>query len=182
MTRMMACAFLAAALCQAQRPAFEAAAIKPSKGEEGHHDWDSGKGRVSMDNMNVRQIIQAAYGKKDYEVLGGPAWIDSERFHIEAKAEGKVSDDQLLLMLQSLLADRFKVVLHREKKDASGFALVVAKGGPKIRADEGEGSHMNSRNGKLTAKHTTMEGLAGRKAARFHRRLRFSPRFPSSSA
>jgi len=156
----MAIAFLAASLGLAQRPAFEVAAIKPSQADEGHRGWDSGKGRVTMDNMNLRQIIQAAYSKKDYEVLGGPAWLDSARFHIDAKAEGKASDAQLLLMLQTLLADRFKLVVHREKKDASGFALVVAKGGPKMRAVEGVGSQMNSRNGRLTAKHASMEVLA----------------------
>jgi uncharacterized protein (TIGR03435 family) len=160
MTRMMACAFMAAALCRAQRPAFEAAAIKPSKAEEGHSHWNSGKGRLTMDNMSLRQIIRAAYSAKEYELEGGPGWLDSERFHIDAKAEGNVDDDQLMPMLQTLLADRFKLVVHRERKELPGLALVVAKGGPKIRAVEGGGSQMNSRDGKLTAKHASMAKLA----------------------
>ena len=162
-TAILACGLLRSALCLAQsappQPAFEVAAIKPSKTGDTSSHWRSGKGRITMDNLSVRQIILAAYGVKEYQLVG-PSWLDTERYHIDAKAEGNVDDDKLMPMLQTLLAERFHLALHREKKDTTAYALVAAKGGLKIRPVEGSGSNSNSRNGKMTAKHVSMAKFA----------------------
>jgi uncharacterized protein (TIGR03435 family) len=70
-------------------------------------------------------------------IKSGPEWIASgdERFNVEAKAENptKTTEKQLLAMLQALLIERFEMKFHREPTEVSGFALTVAKGGPKLR-------------------------------------------------
>ena len=77
-------------------------------------------------------IIQEAYGVKRYQLSGGPAWLHADLFDIEAKAEGDPSRDQMMDMLQTLLADRFQLKVHRETREDNVYALVVAKGGPKL--------------------------------------------------
>jgi uncharacterized protein (TIGR03435 family) len=154
---------LYAGLCPAQTepapPAFEAAAIKPSKAGDNSSHWRSGKGRITMDNLSVKQIIMSAYRVKDFQVTG-PGWIDAERYHIDAKADADVDDDKLLPMLQTLLAERFHLAFHRDKKEVAAYALTPAKGGMKIHAVEGTGSQSNSTNGKMTAKHLSMARFA----------------------
>ena len=76
-----------------------------------------------------------------YRIFGGPSWLDSETYDLEAKAETAVSHDQLKLMLRGLLADRFKLTMHRETKELKFYALRVAKNGPKLQgAKAGERS------------------------------------------
>src|SRR5207237_1994767 len=81
--------------------------------------------------------IQAAYGipgegRPDYRLTGGPDWLATERFDIDAKSDRAVSKDQMLQMLQSLLAERFKLKVHRETKELRVYALTVGKNGPKV--------------------------------------------------
>jgi uncharacterized protein (TIGR03435 family) len=88
-------------------------------------------------------LIQTAYNMKDFQVSGGPSWINSERFDIEAKVEDSVAEQlrklprtqqqvQTRLMIQSLLADRFKLKVTHQTKELPVYALLVAKGGPKL--------------------------------------------------
>src|SRR5439155_11317218 len=72
------------------------------------------------------------YGVKGYQIAG-PSWLDSERYDIAAKIPKGATKEQFMLMLQSLLAERFKLTLHREKKDLPMYALVVGKNGPKMK-------------------------------------------------
>ena len=89
-------------------------------------------------NEPIRELIAAAYDLtpvQKREISGGPKWIDSLRFDIEAKAEGNPSIDQRRLMLQDLLANRFKLVVHRTTKQSPVFALRLVnagKNGPKL--------------------------------------------------
>jgi uncharacterized protein (TIGR03435 family) len=69
---------------------------------------------------------------KDFQVAGGPGWAGSDRFDINAKTEGKASFDQMRPMLQTLLEDRFRLMVHRETKESSVYALVPAKSGIKL--------------------------------------------------
>ena len=154
-------AIAAIALCAAaQRPAFEAAAIKPSKDADFGTHWRSRDNRLNIGNMTLKQLVAVAWSAKDFQVSGGPKWADSDRWNIDAKAETAVSDRQLMAMLQTLLAERFQLVLRQETKPMPAYALVVAKGGLKIKPAVGEGSSSNSHNGKLSAEHITMEKLA----------------------
>jgi uncharacterized protein (TIGR03435 family) len=112
-------------------------------------------------------LIPAAYGVSLREVIGGPDWIDSpsSRFAIEAKAENpsNVSKDNLRHMLQTLLKERFQLVVHREKLDASGFALLMRPSGlkPKEASNQDGPSQIVNGAGTLIVRGTSMEGFAG---------------------
>jgi uncharacterized protein (TIGR03435 family) len=135
-----------AALCQ-QAPAaaplaFEVATIKPSE------PITAGPGKVMIrmgvendgamvkyNGMTLKALVQNAYSVKDYQVTC-PPWMDEQRYNISAKLPDGATRDQAPEMLQSLLKERFKVTLHREKKDHPIYALVVGKGGPKLKVAE----------------------------------------------
>jgi uncharacterized protein (TIGR03435 family) len=143
-----------------QPPAFEAAAIKPSKDASRGVSWNTEHGRINL-SATLKGMISVAYQVKDFQVSGGPKWIDEDRFEINAKAEGPAEDPQLLAMLQTLLADRFQLVIHHEQKVAPAYALVVAKSGLKIKPVEGAtGSSSKGGRGVLVAKGVTMAKLA----------------------
>ena len=115
------------------RPSFEVASIKPSKTNSGV-TAGVGNGQGGGRNITLKGLIAAAYRVQEFQIVGGPRWIGSDRFDVEGKAENPRADpDQLRLMLQSLLEDRFQLKLHRENKQAPIYALVVAKDGPKIK-------------------------------------------------
>jgi len=119
---------------------FEAASIKPSApAEMGRMRVGMSMlpgGRISMAGVTVRLLIQQAYGVLDFQIVGGPDWMRSERYDITAKPEGAASQDQVKVMIQALLKDRFKLAFHSETKELPTYALVVAKGGPKLKAAE----------------------------------------------
>jgi uncharacterized protein (TIGR03435 family) len=155
------------------QPSFEVASIKPSKPYSRGLDWDDSPGRVSISGYNLHQLIRAAYGlKSNSQILGGPKWIDSERFDIVAKADDaetakmqKMSDADWVnarsLMLQSLLADRFQLKLHRETRVLPIYALVVAKSGIKFKpAKPNEGDDLSGWGGHLEATAITMDAFA----------------------
>jgi uncharacterized protein (TIGR03435 family) len=122
---------------------FEAASIKPSA-PMGMGMMKVGMqmlpgGRVSMSGVTAKLLIQQAYGVRDFQIVGGPSWLGTERYDITAKPEGTANQDQVKVMIQALLADRFKLQFHRETKELPTYALVVAKGGPKVHESEVEG-------------------------------------------
>ena len=91
-----------------------------------------------MVNVSLSTVVRWAYKLGVYEI-SGPDWISNARFDITAKAASPVSEEQLRLMLQALLKDRFKLEAHRQTKDLSGYALVVGKNGTKLHPVEGGG-------------------------------------------
>jgi uncharacterized protein (TIGR03435 family) len=127
-------------------------------GDTGSH-WRSDPGRLRMENMSARNIIVAAYRIKDTE-FSGPAWLDSVRYTIDAKTDSTTDEPHLLLMLQTLLADRFQLLVHRETRQVPGYALVVAKGGVKMKRSEQEGSGSRGSANKLTATNLDMPHIA----------------------
>jgi bla regulator protein blaR1 len=88
-------------------------------------------GSFKAENVWLRFLIQMAWNVKDFQVLGGPGWAASDRFDINAKAGSGANFEQMRPMLQALLEDRFRLVLHRETKDLPVYALLPAKGGIK---------------------------------------------------
>ena len=141
-------------------PAFEVASVKPNPSGDHHSSSHTNNGSVIMQNVSLKQIVEMAYDVKDY-ALSGPDWLDTERFDISAKPPSGAPQDQFQPMLQTLLADRFKLTVHRESKVMSAYALVVGKNGPKLHAVEaGGGSHRNSDGGKLSAQKVSMPQLA----------------------
>ena len=94
-------------------------------------------------NTTLQALIRLAYGVEDNQISGAPKWINSDKYEVEAKMDGatsaelaKLSDDQReparKRMLQALIEDRFKLMLHREIKELPLYSLVVAKNGPKL--------------------------------------------------
>jgi uncharacterized protein (TIGR03435 family) len=144
----------------AAAPAFEVASVKVSKEPPGSDSSHSTLGRLSMRNMTLRASIGMAYDVKEPQVLGGPKWLDSDRYDIDAKSAGAARGPELRAMLQTLLAERFHVALHRETKTVPGFALVVVKAGLKMPAVEPGQSNLSTHNGSMTAKKASMTNLA----------------------
>jgi uncharacterized protein (TIGR03435 family) len=114
------------------RPSFEAASVKPNKSNEPRVALRGGLGGViNAINMTPQGLIQYAYRVQPFQVVGGPDWIRTDRFDVNAKAAGNVPPAQTQLMMQSLLADRFKLVAHGATTEAPIYALVMSKAGGK---------------------------------------------------
>jgi uncharacterized protein (TIGR03435 family) len=113
-------------------PVFEVAAIKPHNPADAGGGFSFQHGRLSISNTWVRLLITSAYGVKDFQISGGPNWIDSERFDVLAQAPNNSDPRDLNPMLQALLEDRFKLGFHRETRETTIYALVLAKNGRKI--------------------------------------------------
>jgi uncharacterized protein (TIGR03435 family) len=142
-------AFLFAGSAFAQTPpppplAFEVASIK-SAGPLDPIAIRQGKVRLGMkvdgaicdiESFSLKDLIRTAYEVKDYQITGADslgAPMDAQRFNIQATMPAGATEKQVPQMLQALLAERFKLVIRRETKDQSVYALVVAKGGPKLK-------------------------------------------------
>jgi uncharacterized protein (TIGR03435 family) len=139
MTRAIATAGLIVVLAHvafaqpaATQPAFEAASIALNKSGGFRGGVRTDPERLTAANATLKQIILYAYDLRTYQV-SGPDWIESERYDVAAKAESAASTAQMRLMLQTLLAERFKLKTHRETKDMPVYWLIVAKNGPKLR-------------------------------------------------
>ncbi len=89
-------------------------------------------GHVTANGITLKSLLMRAYNVKSYQVTG-PGWIDTERYSISAKVPAGATKEQVLVMWQTLLAQRFQVKFHRETKELSIFEVVVAKGGPKLK-------------------------------------------------
>jgi uncharacterized protein (TIGR03435 family) len=114
----------------AVRPTFEVASIKQASAQGPRMLRPLPNGLTGT--VSFRQLIERAYQVQSFQIAGGPAWIHSERYTIDARAAGAATHDQVSLMLQSLLEERFHLKIHRESRDVPLFDLVVAKGGPKL--------------------------------------------------
>ncbi|HLG99734.1 MAG TPA: TIGR03435 family protein [Bryobacteraceae bacterium] len=155
----------------ASLPAFEVASINPSDPSGGRSTLlITPGGGLDGRNLTLKVLIERAYSLLDSQLSGGPAWIDSERFDIRAKApatprdesvpgdpakltvdQSKLFQDQFTARLQALLADRFQLKLHRETRDLPVYALVVAKRGLKIREAAGQGIRFELHKDELDA-------------------------------
>jgi uncharacterized protein (TIGR03435 family) len=121
-------------------PTFEVASVKPAapiignrimvgmRGGPGTPD----PGQITYNNVTVKDVLMNAYGVKGFQI-SGPGWLGSERYDIVAKLPRGATKAEFMVMLQNLLAERFKLTLHREKKDLPMYALVVGKNGPKMK-------------------------------------------------
>jgi len=131
------------ALSQTQSPAarsqFEVASIKPNN--SGRPSMDVSPlpgGRLTTDNAPLRLVIQNAYGMRPFQIVGAPGWVESDRWDINAKAEGNASRRELMAMLQALLEARFKLTFHRQTKELPVYSLTASKNGLKLpNANEG---------------------------------------------
>jgi bla regulator protein blaR1 len=131
----------------APAPAFEVASIKPNNSGDGRVMLGNQPGRFTATNVTLRMLIRNAYQLQDFQISGGPGWLNSDHYDIVAKIDSAVQEQinasrgagvgpaavpgqgptPLQLMLRSLLAERFKLVTHMEMKDSPIYALVVAR-------------------------------------------------------
>jgi uncharacterized protein (TIGR03435 family) len=140
---------------------FEVASIKPSKAETASSSGiNAGHGRIDAANVTLKRCIMGAYGLGPHQVLGGPDWLDSDRFEITAKAEQPVGVSLLMTMLQALLAERFKLALHHEARPIQAYVLEVKKNGPALEKGDGQGSRTSNGRGDIVATNATMDRFA----------------------
>jgi len=142
---------------------FAVASVKPSRAEvKFEHDGktETTPTGVNMQDVTAATCIKWAYGVQDSQIAG-PPWLQSEHYDIVAKADGPVPLEQLKLMMQALLADRFQLAFHRQNKQVRSYILTAAKGGHKLQesAPGATTSRQNSANGTV-AKAMTMAEFA----------------------
>ena len=168
-------------------PSFEVASIKlgdPSARGRGFGSPDPSQFHVI--NMTAKGMVQFVYGLKDFQLTGGPEWANSKIYSIDAKVEDSMAkriqgmsrqerQQEQRMMLHSLLIERFKLSVSHTTKDEPEYALVVAKGGPKLTATTwvqppadgsgakpapGKGPHLLLNNGSISAVDQPVSGLA----------------------
>ena len=122
----------------AQSASFEVASIKPSNPNPPTPMAAAplilpALGRLTAQNVTLRMLVMGAYQKQPFEIVGGPPWWNSEKFDINARAaNASGTTDQILGMLQTLLADRFKLKMHTETREVPVYHLVLARGDGKL--------------------------------------------------
>jgi uncharacterized protein (TIGR03435 family) len=127
-------------------------------------------GRVSATNVTLGQLVRGAYGIQESQILGKPDWFDSARWDIEAQADGEIGTEQMQVMLQSLLTERFRLELQRGTTEVPVLALVVARNGHKLKSHPGECltppagtcGGFRASNGRIQGDGVSMEPLAAR--------------------
>jgi uncharacterized protein (TIGR03435 family) len=163
-------ALISACVTPAQtRPSFEAAAIHPDSAGAGPGTGFDFKGSsLRVTNATLQYLIRCAYRIQADQIVGGPAWLDTDRYDIDAKTGGteKISPELFRTMLQNLLADRFGLRMHHDTRPTTVYVLVADKAGTKLREDtEGGGNRLNTdraaEKAVLTGTRVSMEQLSG---------------------
>ncbi|HEY1496603.1 MAG TPA: TIGR03435 family protein, partial [Candidatus Solibacter sp.] len=133
--RIVATLALAAAAYAQQ---FEVVSIKRADPNEHGSSSRTTPGTFEMRGTTAYTLVRAAYGLNEYQLEGGPKWLNSDRFDVIAKLPADATRSQNLQMLRAMLADRFQLQVHHVTKTLPEFALVIAKGGPKVQEASGE--------------------------------------------
>jgi len=155
------------------QPAAQAFEVTSVKAVEDGKTWAVRKvdAQLYRSVSNVMQAVTWAWKVKGYQVLAAPSWLGQERFEISAAipmtssgTPGKpASDDEIRVMLQGLLADRFRLRMHRETREMDVYALVAGKSGPKLvesaLGSPAEGRGVNIVSGTMIARDATMPEL-----------------------
>lgn len=159
---ILAC-FALTAVGQAPAPLrFEVVSVKLSNPANDHSasGVETKRGRLTATNVTLKRCILGAYGIRPHQIVGGPDWLDADTFDILAKADEPVGDEMLSRMMQTLLAERFKLAFHRETRTMQAFVLEAGRSAPKLeKADGGEGKTVSSRGG-LDARNISMNRFA----------------------
>ena len=148
-------------------PEFEVATIKPATPDRPGKAFMVRGRQFSTINTTLNDLITFAYGIHAKQITGGPSWMETEKFDLAAQpgGEGQPNDKQWKGMVQKLLADRYKLTFHRDKKELGVYAIVVGKNGPKLTKSEGNPSGLPGLFfrglGVLPATNATMADFAG---------------------
>lgn len=153
---------------------FDVASIKLSDPLDSHASMGMEAGGRFHANTTVKTLIERSYGLRDFQILGGPKWLDSVKYDIAANSDD--TEDQSkqtpqqndalwqrqMQRVQSLLADRFQMKSHLAKKELPVYALVVAKGGPRLQASKAGEAHQlyTQRPGQLACANASMPEFA----------------------
>ena len=159
---------LAAALsCTAQsRPSFEVASIRPSNAPANEGNWSPpNAGKFNAHNLTLERLMMFAYGIDANQIVNKPPWLEADRFDVAAKPSGGIalSREELKPLLQSLLQERFGLVTHTETRLMPGYAIVIAKGGPRLQPTKGDnfpGFRVNVTDTELNGLNWSMPYLA----------------------
>lgn len=117
---------------------FEAASVKlNTSGSDNERIRLLPGGRLEISNMTLRLLIQSAYRVTSFQIASGPGWLDSDRFDISAKPDADPGPAGVLVMLQSLLEQRFALAAHREVREERVYLLTLSKGSRKLEPAEG---------------------------------------------
>jgi uncharacterized protein (TIGR03435 family) len=121
-------------------PEFAVATIKPSRPDASRGGYGIRAQVVTTTNVTVSWMIKLAYNVHAHQISGAPSWVDSERYDTVGRSDtpGEPSRDQMKLMIQKLLVDRFQLKFHTVKKELPVYAMVVAKSGPKLTVSAGD--------------------------------------------
>jgi uncharacterized protein (TIGR03435 family) len=146
-------------------PAFDVASVKRSPpqplGKGGSSNMRADPGRLTCTNVPLKRYLMAAWGLKDYQV-SAPDWMNDEHYELTATMPAGTPPHEVLLMLQGLLVDRFKLATHRETKELAVYALVVDRNGLKLKPAEGFGTSVSSSpKGRSMRANVTMKSFAG---------------------
>ncbi len=151
----------------AKVPRFEVASIRMIQEKDvvplsGSPISPSGAGLFTMREVTLEQAIAWAFGIDQNRLSGGPDWLNTQYYEISAKPEGDagLSYAQVKPLLQQLLLERFHLAYHRETKDVKGYALVVAKGGAKLKVSKEQAGFGYILNGRILAQNRNAAALA----------------------
>jgi bla regulator protein blaR1 len=117
------------------KPSFEVASIKPNNSGDNRVMFRFNGGRYTIVGATVKMLIQQAYRVREFQLSGGPGWIGSDRFDIEAKPENiaDMNPERMPLLLQSLLEERFQLKTHKDTKELPIYELFIGKDGTKLK-------------------------------------------------
>lgn len=135
-----------AALSAAAQPTFEVASVKRADRCGVENSLDPGSIALHGDPLNV--VLMEAFQAKTDQIIG-PAWLDEDCFDIVAKMPEGATRDQLPAMLQALVAERFKLIVHHESRPRPGYDLVVDKNGPKFKESDPNSSYNREHAGQV---------------------------------
>jgi uncharacterized protein (TIGR03435 family) len=132
--RLLTLIMITASAGLSQAPAFDAASVKPGKPGDtrGATFQFTPGGALNITNGTLRDIIETAWNVRDFQILGGPGWLNSERYDISARSSDGGGQAETRLKLQVLLAQRFRLRIHHEMRDLPIYALTVGKSGSKL--------------------------------------------------
>ncbi len=180
LSRFIAALFLTTASIPAQTLSFEVISIKPNNTGSGSTSESTRPGRVMDTNVTISEVMQAAFGIRDFQIANAPGWLAGDKYDITATTgtSKDLTELELQPYFQALLADRCKLRFHRETRELVLYTLVVAKNGAKgatkLLPHPGEGeSSTNVSNGKdrttISSTDIPMAHLASLLGASLHR-------------